>query len=630
MKKSGEITVFLSMCLLCISALLCVMLESARTAGSRYYLQVAAGRALDTLFSRYHRRLWDEYRIFALEYGAEEEVVQNLENYINEYLSVDNWYPMKLDEVDVTCLTGIGDHGGEYLKEEVLDYMRYGAVGELFIEPEQGEQFIKDVTEAAGVHSLSGSYNRQERAARQLEESVEKLVMNVREQEEIGEEIANALGRNSKRAFFKAAGHYRSVSEQYPRLMRQYERNAEILAGMQRQCQTEFHKVQPDLQDNREELFRRQWDPYDDYIAQDGERRQELAGWEHTVESNRRLLDETEEMVRDSEEEEEDQELLSLEAAARYWQEWYTEIHMGVKGGAGDKEKQNLLDQVKRLAEGGLLEAVMPEGTAVSTGLLPAEGFPSKEKSGEKEKETKIDSISQRVITGEYCGSFFTNALSTEKHPVQYELEYLLKGSFKDRENLEETVTEIFAVREGLNLIHILSDAQKRQEAEALALVITGSTGMVPLVKIVACVVMGIWAAGESLQDLRILMSGGKVPLWKQKDDWNVNLEGVLNMGRGVMPDTGLSREKGFSYEEYVKLLLLKQNPQVKYMRMLDVMQMNIRREEPGFSLMKCAYRVDMQAEACGKHVFFTLPFVETFVNGREGYTLKVTGEKAY
>ena len=164
MKKSGEITVFLSMCLLCISALLCVMLESARTAGSRYYLQVAAGRALDTLFSRYHRRLWDEYRIFALEYGAEKEVVQNLENYINEYLAVDNWYPMKLDEVDVTCLTGIGDHGGEYLKEEVLDYMRYGAVGELFIEPEQGEQFIKDMAEAAGVHSLSGSYNRQERA----------------------------------------------------------------------------------------------------------------------------------------------------------------------------------------------------------------------------------------------------------------------------------------------------------------------------------------------------------------------------------------------------------------------------------------------------------------------------------
>ena len=66
MKKSGEITVFLSMCFLCIGALLCVMIESARTAGSRYYFQVAVNGGLDVLLSRYHRRLWEEYRILAL------------------------------------------------------------------------------------------------------------------------------------------------------------------------------------------------------------------------------------------------------------------------------------------------------------------------------------------------------------------------------------------------------------------------------------------------------------------------------------------------------------------------------------------------------------------------------------
>lgn len=630
MKKSGEITVFLSMCLLCISALLCVMLESARTAGSRYYLQVAAGKALDTLFSRYHRRLWDEYRIFALEYGAKEEVVQNLENYMNEYLSVDNWYPMKLEEVDVTCLTGIADHGGEHLKEEVLSYMRYGAAEELFIKPEQGEQFIKDVTEAASVHSLSGAYSRQEKTARKLEETVEKLIMNVQEQRQLREEIADALGRDRKSAFFRAAEKYRNVSETYSGLMRQYERHAQTLADMQRQCRAQIQQIQPDLQGNREELFRRQWDPYDDYIAQDGERRQELVRWERASESNRKVLDDTEQMVKDCEEKEEDSESPSLEAAAQYWQEQYTEIHMGMKSGSGDKEKQNLLDRVKRLAEGGLLEAVMPKGMVVSAGILPADGFPSRQILGETAKEAKTDNIFQKVLTGEYCGSFFTNALSPEKRPVQYELEYLLKGSFRDSENLEETVTEIFAVREGMNLIHILSDAQKRQEAQALALVITGSAGMVPLVKIVSCVIMGIWAAGESLQDLRILMSGGEVPLWKQKDEWNVDLEGILNMGRGVMPDIGSSQGKGFNYEQYVKLLLLKENPQITYMRMLDVMQMNIQREEPGFSLMNCAYRVDMRAEACGKHVFFTLPFVKHFVKGRDGYTLRAAGEKAY
>ena len=46
MRRSGQITVFLSMCLLCVTALLCVMLESARTAGSKFYFQVAVNGIL--------------------------------------------------------------------------------------------------------------------------------------------------------------------------------------------------------------------------------------------------------------------------------------------------------------------------------------------------------------------------------------------------------------------------------------------------------------------------------------------------------------------------------------------------------------------------------------------------------
>lgn len=64
MKARGEITVFLSMCLLSVAALLCVMLESARTAGSKYYFQTAVNSGLDTLFSRYHRQLWMSIRFW--------------------------------------------------------------------------------------------------------------------------------------------------------------------------------------------------------------------------------------------------------------------------------------------------------------------------------------------------------------------------------------------------------------------------------------------------------------------------------------------------------------------------------------------------------------------------------------
>ena len=67
MHNNGHITVFLSLTLLCIVSLMCGLLESARTAGTRWYLKIAADSAMDSVFSRYHREAWDKYRIFLLE-----------------------------------------------------------------------------------------------------------------------------------------------------------------------------------------------------------------------------------------------------------------------------------------------------------------------------------------------------------------------------------------------------------------------------------------------------------------------------------------------------------------------------------------------------------------------------------
>lgn len=641
MKKSGQITVFLSMCLLCTWSLFCVMLESARTAGSRYYFQMAVGGALDTLFSRYHRRLWEEYRIFALEYGTEEDLVRDLEGYINEYLSVENWYPMKLEAVDVTRLTGIGDEEGRPLAREVLSFMELGAITQLFMEPEKGEQFLGDVIEAVSIHKLSGIYDGQEAEARKLEQAVEELIKNVQEQERFSQEIAQALEHDSENGFFKAARSYQKTVEKYPKLMRQYERQAKALLERQRQSWSKIDEVKSDLQDNREELFRQQWNPYDDYIAQDGERRREFARWEDQVGMNLCLLEEVETLVQDGkgnrETDGDEEEEWSLEEAAELWTSGYVGSDLGKRADLGDKEKQKLLDKVKRLAEGGLLELVMPAGTVISEAVVSAEDLPSKTGVFPDDKEPKDaagDSLTERVLINEYCGRYFTDALSSDRHPVQYEMEYLLQGAGTDRENLERTVAELFAVREGMNLIHILSDSAKRQQAEALAAVITGAFGLAPLVKIVACVIMGVWAMGESIQDLRVLMAGGKVPLWKQKDDWKTSLDNILDMGRGQMPDMYSKGEtgtqKGFTYEQYLKLLLLKEAPQVKHMRMLDMMQVNIGWQQPGFRIKNCAYQADICGRACGRHLFFALPIVESFVGRQEGYSLEAAAQRAY
>lgn len=53
----------------------------------------------------------DEYQILALEYGVSEELTASLENYVEEYLTVNNWYPMELKSMEVAGIIGIADDG---------------------------------------------------------------------------------------------------------------------------------------------------------------------------------------------------------------------------------------------------------------------------------------------------------------------------------------------------------------------------------------------------------------------------------------------------------------------------------------------------------------------------------------
>lgn len=664
MKARGEITVFLSMCLLSVAALLCVMLESARTAGSKYYFQTAVNSGLDTLFSRYHRQLWDEYQILALEYGAPEELTASLENYVTEYLSVNNWYPVELESMEITGLTGIADDGGEHLADEVLKYMKYGAVSQFLIHPEEGEQFLKDMVEGAGAGSLTDTYRGQEKEVRKLEQAVEKLLENIGEQESLRNDVQSALDWDDGWGFYNAAREYRKKAEEYPKLLEKYEKQARTLGERQQESLAHIDRVKPDLQEDRGELFENQWNPYSTYIDQDGQRHQEFLNQKETTEENLGLLEETQEMVgwllggsfarsdhrpvrvgepensgeeeepvyeEDDSDDDEDEEP-SLAPAAELWRDGYKTSGISTEYGSGDKEKRRLLDQVQSLVEAGLLGLVMPEGTEISNTVLSSGQFPSKTEGVGQGSGERGNSVTDRVLINEYCGHFFSSALDDGEHEVKYELEYILQGEDRDRENLEKTVAELFAIREGLNLIHILSDSQKREEARALALVIVGGAGLAPLAEIGACLIMGIWAMGESVSDLRILMSGGKVPLWKGDGEWKMSLDGLLELGgnQSLAGDESFGFDRGFTYEGYLKLLLLKENPQEKHMRMLDLMQMNIGLEKQGFLIKDCAWYVDIRGKASGKHVFFALPFVKKLVGGEAGYSLEAAAEKAY
>jgi len=173
-----------------------------------------------------------------------------------------------------------------------------------------------------------------------------------------------------------------------------------------------------------------------------------------------------------------------------------------------------------------------------------------------------------------------------------------------------------------MNLIHILSDRQKRNEAKALANVITGSAGLLPLTGVVAFFIMSVWALGEAVIDVKMLLEGKKAVFVKTKETWNLSLTGLLELGStGSCPEGG-DDEKGMDYEGYLKLLLFIGNEEIHRYRLMDVIQMNICRKQQDFRMAHCVYQAEIKGTANARHMFF---------GGRNPYyRMEVRTEKAY
>ena len=311
----------------------------------------------------------------------------------------------------------------------------------------------------------------------------------------------------------------------------------------------------------------------------------------------------------------------------------YGMLTLGVEFGVRDKEKEGFLEQAGNMAGKGMLELVLPEGTVVSGTALRLSGTPSVQRKtdggGLKETDGDVDSgntgfltgvrtLLQRLLIGEYDIRFFNGFKKEMQKGEFYELEYIIHGKEKDRDNLSGAAARLVAFREGLNLVHILSDAGKRQEARSLALTIVGGTGILPLVSVVAFFIMAVWALGEALLDVRCLLEGKRVPVFKNGTDWKLDLAGLLEMGRsGSLTDGEGGNGSGTDYKGYLRILIFGGYDTDLVYRMMDVMQIVTAEKQPGFTLANCVCTVDAEALVSGKHVFFSNGLWKS--RGREG-----------
>lgn len=634
MCRKGEITVFLAMILFSVCALLCVIVESARTAGARCYLRMAVDSSADSLMAQYHRELWNKYRILGLEYDKTETLEKEFREFMRPYMEAGNWYPMKADQIRITDMTGLTQGDGRYFEQEILDYMKYGLLDMDWDELDEagaGELLVA-WKEGNSVNRVSELYSAHSREAVRVEKALEIINSTLLAQRERWEQGKDCLEQPDGGRFISQANKMIRELERIPGQVKSYEKRADELYVKLANSRERFLEETSDLSGDVRAALEEEISQYESYAAQDGQRRREVEALTNLSRDRIQwigdvinMAEEVMEYISNWEPEDEDDEL----DEAALWQpvraSWsqYGMLLLGVEFGVRDKEKEGFLEQVGNMAGKGMLELVLPEGTVVSGTDLRLSGTPSVQRKtdggGLKEKDRDGDSQStgfltgartliQRLIIGEYDIRFFKGFKKEMQKGEFYELEYIIHGKKKDKDNLSGVAARLVAFREGLNLIHILSDSGKRQEARSLALTIVGGTGILPLVSVVAFFIMAVWALGEALLDVRCLLEGKKVPVFKTVSDWKLDMAGLLEMGRSgsLIDGEGGGDGSGIDYEGYLRILIFGGYDTDLVYRMMDVMQIVTARKQPGFSLENCVCTVNAEALVSGKHVFFS------------------------
>lgn len=156
-KVHGSITVFFSLILLLITAVLCTVVESARMQSIQGIGKSYVVSGVDSVLSSYQRELYDRYKIFGYPVYTEEgqtkedKISQEVKDYITNHLedeTILNLGEKKADilsnfgnivdllniscgEVDTQNLTMLTDCEGELFRNEVLEYMKYAVPTDL-------------------------------------------------------------------------------------------------------------------------------------------------------------------------------------------------------------------------------------------------------------------------------------------------------------------------------------------------------------------------------------------------------------------------------------------------------------------------------------------------------------------
>ncbi|MCR5304009.1 MAG: DUF5702 domain-containing protein, partial [Lachnospiraceae bacterium] len=137
---------------------------------------------------------------------------------------------------------------------------------------------------------------------------------------------------------------------------------------------------------------------------------------------------------------------------------------------------------------------------------------------------------------------------------------------------LEAVCSVLFGWRFAANWLYIQTDSEKKGAAEAVANAIAFVTLCPEVAEPLTQAILFAWSFMESIMDMKVLLGGGKVPIYKSYDTW---ITSIKNIGGNLGESEG--SRSGLTYREYVGIMLLLNDFDKSVMRTMDIMELNVR-----------------------------------------------------
>ena len=169
-----------------------------------------------------------------------------------------------------------------------------------------------------------------------------------------------------------------------------------------------------------------------------------------------------------------------------------------------------------------------------------------------------------------------------EKSLLKYQLEYLAYGQESDYANLEKMARTLLFWRQASNMLYLFGCEAKVSEADLLASALSIILFLPELKDPIKYSILFAWTFAESISDLHILFSGGRVPLFKSDSTWKLSLTNMFSFRDHLGSDC----REGLYYQDYLRIKLFLTDAETKLRRMADVIEMDVRRTDGNGSFM--------------------------------------------